>query len=129
MDFVAGTVRDGVTELPFGRLALNERLKPAFERTGGARDVLVGVRPEDLDPSTPAPMVPGCASMHSSTRSGTRAPICMRTHESMESCLAPGTLTPGQQMRRARLRLGLASVLRASSPGSTVRPAHAPLRG
>jgi hypothetical protein len=36
MNFVAGTVRDGVIELPFARLPLSERLKPAFELTGGA---------------------------------------------------------------------------------------------
>jgi multiple sugar transport system ATP-binding protein len=50
MNLVAGTVSDGVIELPFARLPLDERLKPAFERTGGARDVIVGVRPEDLEP-------------------------------------------------------------------------------
>jgi multiple sugar transport system ATP-binding protein len=50
MNLVAGTVSDGVIELPFARLPLDERLKPAFERTGGARDAIVGVRPEDLEP-------------------------------------------------------------------------------
>ena len=50
MNLVAGTVSDGVIELPFARLPLDERLRRAFETMGNSRDVIVGVRPEDLEP-------------------------------------------------------------------------------
>jgi len=50
MNLVAGTVNDGAIDLPFTRLPLDERLRSAFEQLHGARDVILGVRPEDLEP-------------------------------------------------------------------------------
>jgi multiple sugar transport system ATP-binding protein len=50
MNFVAGTVGDGAIRLPFGRLALDERLRSALDQAGGVRDVVVGLRPEDMHP-------------------------------------------------------------------------------
>ena len=49
MNFMAGTLGDGFICLPFGRLPLDQRLKSAFEQRRGAREVIVGVRPEDLE--------------------------------------------------------------------------------
>jgi multiple sugar transport system ATP-binding protein len=46
MNVVAGTVSDGAIRLPFGRVALDERLRSALERAGD-RGVFVGFRPED----------------------------------------------------------------------------------
>jgi multiple sugar transport system ATP-binding protein len=51
MNLVPGTVNDGVIELPFARLAIDERLRDALEQHGGARDVILGLRPEDLEPA------------------------------------------------------------------------------
>jgi multiple sugar transport system ATP-binding protein len=50
MNLVAGTVSDGVINLPFAELSLDQRLQRTFEQLGGARDVIVGLRPEDLEP-------------------------------------------------------------------------------
>jgi multiple sugar transport system ATP-binding protein len=50
MNFVTGTVSDGVIRLPFAQLPLDRQLQPAVERLGAARDVILGVRPEDLHP-------------------------------------------------------------------------------
>jgi multiple sugar transport system ATP-binding protein len=50
MNFVAGEAADGAIELPFGRLALDERLRSALEAGGGDRAVVVGLRPEDIHP-------------------------------------------------------------------------------
>jgi len=50
MNFMAGTMGDGFIYLPFARLRLDQRLERAFEQQqGGAREVIVGVRPEDLE--------------------------------------------------------------------------------
>jgi multiple sugar transport system ATP-binding protein len=51
MNLVPGTANDGVIELPFARLAIDERLRDALEQHGGARDVILGLRPEDLEPA------------------------------------------------------------------------------
>jgi multiple sugar transport system ATP-binding protein len=51
MNLVPGTVNDGVIELPFARLAIDERLRDALVQHGGARDVILGLRPEDLEPA------------------------------------------------------------------------------
>jgi multiple sugar transport system ATP-binding protein len=53
MNFVAGEVADGALELPFGRLALDDRLRSALEAGGGGREVIVGLRPEDIHPVAP----------------------------------------------------------------------------
>jgi multiple sugar transport system ATP-binding protein len=50
MNLVPGTVSDGVIDLRFARLPVDERLREAFAQHGGARDVIVGLRPEDLEP-------------------------------------------------------------------------------
>jgi multiple sugar transport system ATP-binding protein len=50
MNLVRGTVSDSVIDLAFARLPVDERLQQAFEQHGGARDVIVGLRPEDLEP-------------------------------------------------------------------------------
>ena len=49
MNFMAGTLGDGFIFLPFARLPLDQRLMSAFEQRRGAREVIVGVRPEDLE--------------------------------------------------------------------------------
>jgi multiple sugar transport system ATP-binding protein len=51
MNLVPGTVTDGVIDLPFAQLAVDERLRQAFQQYGGARDVILGLRPEDLEPA------------------------------------------------------------------------------
>ena len=50
MNFVAGTVSGGAISLPFAQLPLDERLRAAVDENGGAREVIVGLRPEDLQP-------------------------------------------------------------------------------
>jgi multiple sugar transport system ATP-binding protein len=52
MNFVAGEAADGAIELPFGRLALDARLRPALD-VRGRREVIVGLRPEDIHPVAP----------------------------------------------------------------------------
>jgi multiple sugar transport system ATP-binding protein len=52
MNFVTGEAADGAIELPFGRLTLDERLRSALD-AGGGRRVVVGLRPEDLNPVAP----------------------------------------------------------------------------
>ncbi len=47
MNMIAGTVGDGAIELPSARLRIDDRLAHAVN---GARDVIVGVRPEDIQP-------------------------------------------------------------------------------
>jgi multiple sugar transport system ATP-binding protein len=53
MNFIVGTVEDGTLRLPFGRVPLGDRLRAAVDRRGGAREVVLGLRPEDLDPVAP----------------------------------------------------------------------------
>src|SRR3954470_15315294 len=50
MNLVAGTVRDGVIDLPFAQLPVDQRLRRAFEGLGGGHEVILGLRPEDLEP-------------------------------------------------------------------------------
>ena len=50
MNLVAGTVSEGAIDLPFARLPLDQRLR---ERLNGTRNVILGLRPEDLEPVTP----------------------------------------------------------------------------
>jgi len=52
MNFVAGEAVDGAIELPFGRLAVDERLRSALEGSDG-RAVVVGMRPEHIHPVAP----------------------------------------------------------------------------
>jgi multiple sugar transport system ATP-binding protein len=52
MNFVTGEAADGAIELPFGRLALDERLRSALD-AGGGREVVIGLRPEDIHPVGP----------------------------------------------------------------------------
>jgi multiple sugar transport system ATP-binding protein len=47
MNLVSGTVHGGVIELPFAQLPVDERLGRAVN---GAREVILGLRPEDLEP-------------------------------------------------------------------------------
>jgi multiple sugar transport system ATP-binding protein len=54
MNLVAATVSNGMIELPFARLPVDERLQRAFGRLGGTREVILGLRPEDLEPVDPA---------------------------------------------------------------------------
>jgi multiple sugar transport system ATP-binding protein len=54
MNLIAGTVSDGVIDLPFARVPVDERFGRAFEPLHGARDVILGVRPEDLEPADAA---------------------------------------------------------------------------
>jgi multiple sugar transport system ATP-binding protein len=53
MNFISGTVEDGTIRLPFARLSLSDRLRTALERRDGAREVVLGLRPEDLKPLAP----------------------------------------------------------------------------
>jgi multiple sugar transport system ATP-binding protein len=50
MNFVTGTVDEGAIRLPFAELPLDQRLRQALEPAGG-REVVLGVRPEDLEPA------------------------------------------------------------------------------
>jgi multiple sugar transport system ATP-binding protein len=50
MNLVTGTMGDGVIDLPFARLPLDRRLHRAFEGLSSAREVILGIRPEDLEP-------------------------------------------------------------------------------
>jgi multiple sugar transport system ATP-binding protein len=50
MNLVAATVSDGFIDLPFARLPVGERMQRAFEQLHGTRNVILGVRPEDLEP-------------------------------------------------------------------------------
>jgi multiple sugar transport system ATP-binding protein len=50
MNFVAATVSDDAIRLPFANLPLDQRLRLAVERLGDTRDVILGLRPEDLEP-------------------------------------------------------------------------------
>ena len=52
MNFVAGEAADGAIDLPFARLTPDERLRAPLE-AGGPREVIVGLRPEDIHPSAP----------------------------------------------------------------------------
>jgi len=54
MNLFAGRISDGFIDLPFARLPIDERLQGAFEQVRGARDVILGVRPEDLEAVEPA---------------------------------------------------------------------------
>jgi multiple sugar transport system ATP-binding protein len=51
MNFITGTVSDGAIRLPFTSMPLDERLRRALAQSGGAGEVVVGVRPEDLEPA------------------------------------------------------------------------------
>jgi len=53
MNFIAGQAAGDAIELPFGRFALDDRLRSALEAGGGGRDVIVGLRPEDIHPVAP----------------------------------------------------------------------------
>ena len=53
MNFVTATVEDNTIRLPFGRLAIGERLGSALEQLAGRREVVLGMRPEDLEPAGP----------------------------------------------------------------------------
>jgi multiple sugar transport system ATP-binding protein len=48
MNLVSGTVHDGVIEMPFAQLPVDERLRRAVD---GAREVILGLRPEDIEPT------------------------------------------------------------------------------
>jgi multiple sugar transport system ATP-binding protein len=52
MNFLAGRAADGAVELSFGRFALDHRLGAALEAAGD-REVIVGLRPEDIHPVAP----------------------------------------------------------------------------
>jgi multiple sugar transport system ATP-binding protein len=49
MNFISGTVRDGAIHLRFASMALDDRLRQAVAQGGGPDEVVVGVRPEDLE--------------------------------------------------------------------------------
>jgi multiple sugar transport system ATP-binding protein len=51
MNFIAGTMGEGFIYLPFARLPVDQRLESAVEQGRGAREVIVGVRPEALEPA------------------------------------------------------------------------------
>jgi multiple sugar transport system ATP-binding protein len=53
MNFLVGQAAGDAIELPFGRFALDERLRFALEAGGGGREVIVGLRPEDIHPVAP----------------------------------------------------------------------------
>jgi multiple sugar transport system ATP-binding protein len=53
MNFVTGTVEDDAIRLRFARLALGDRLRSALARLAVGREVLLGLRPEDLEPVAP----------------------------------------------------------------------------
>jgi multiple sugar transport system ATP-binding protein len=53
MNFIAGTVEDGTIRLPFGRVSVSDRVRAALEGRDGAREVVLGLRPEDLEPLAP----------------------------------------------------------------------------
>jgi multiple sugar transport system ATP-binding protein len=50
MNLLTGTVRDGMIDLPFAQVPVDQRLRRAFEGLGEDHEVILGVRPEDLEP-------------------------------------------------------------------------------
>jgi multiple sugar transport system ATP-binding protein len=52
MNFMPGTVEEGMLRTPLGELPLSSQLRQELERAGAPRDVIVGIRPENFeDPS------------------------------------------------------------------------------
>jgi multiple sugar transport system ATP-binding protein len=49
MNFLAGTVEEGFLRTGFGDIPLTPSLRQALASAGGAREVIVGIRPEDFE--------------------------------------------------------------------------------
>jgi len=49
MNFLAGTLEDGVLRTTLGDFRLSDRLRREVERSGTGRDVIVGLRPENFE--------------------------------------------------------------------------------
>jgi multiple sugar transport system ATP-binding protein len=49
MNFLAGTLEDGVLRTNLGDFRLSDRLRQEVERSGTGRDVIVGLRPENFE--------------------------------------------------------------------------------
>jgi multiple sugar transport system ATP-binding protein len=49
MNFMAGTLEDGKLQTQLGTMTLSDKTRRALEAGGGARDVIVGVRPENFE--------------------------------------------------------------------------------
>jgi multiple sugar transport system ATP-binding protein len=60
MNFVPGRLEGDQLELPFGKVAVPDHLKAALQKGGGgAREVIVGVRPEHFEDAAIEPERPG----------------------------------------------------------------------
>jgi multiple sugar transport system ATP-binding protein len=59
MNFLPGKLDGDKIELPFGTAQVPERLKAALKGGGGAREVIVGVRPEHFEDASIEPDRPG----------------------------------------------------------------------
>ena len=49
MNFLPGTVEEGVLRTPLGDLPMSGQLRQALERAGAPRDLIVGIRPENFE--------------------------------------------------------------------------------
>jgi multiple sugar transport system ATP-binding protein len=49
MNFLPGDLQDGAIKLPLGRVELDDELRQRLESSGGARQVIAGLRPEDFE--------------------------------------------------------------------------------
>jgi multiple sugar transport system ATP-binding protein len=49
MNFLAGTLEDGMLRTTLGDIRLSDRLRREVERSGTGRDVIVGLRPENFE--------------------------------------------------------------------------------
>ncbi|HEY1417830.1 MAG TPA: hypothetical protein VGF41_07980, partial [Myxococcaceae bacterium] len=49
MNFMSGTLEEGVLRTPLGDFRLNDRMRREVESAGAGRDVIVGVRPENFE--------------------------------------------------------------------------------
>jgi multiple sugar transport system ATP-binding protein len=53
MNFFAGRIEGNAIQMPMGAVPLHDKVRQALEaRSGGPRDVIVGVRPEDFEDAT-----------------------------------------------------------------------------
>jgi multiple sugar transport system ATP-binding protein len=61
MNFVPGRITDGKIDLPFGSFPVPDRVNQALQKAGGggAREVIVGVRPEHFEDAAIEPDRPG----------------------------------------------------------------------
>jgi multiple sugar transport system ATP-binding protein len=124
MNFVAGTVSDGAIRLPFARVPLDRRLRSALERAGNARDVVVGLRPEDFRPVPDAPdgdVVRIEATIDTIESTGADVYVHARPDASADSAALDELVDEAGGPLRSRARDGTSRLVARLSPTSGAR--------